>query len=152
MVIVRKATVDEITSDVNFSSLHAEYAAESAINGLPAPTDKMEMYRQIENTSMFQAFAAYNGGWLVGFAAVLTPIVPHYGIGICVMESLFVGKAYRKKGAPGLKLIHAAEEHGRQAGAPGLLISAPSEGVLASVLPHMGYRETNRIFFKALSL
>jgi GNAT superfamily N-acetyltransferase len=79
---------------------------------------------------------------------VLKPVIPHYGVAIAVTESFFVGKEYRKSGA-GLKLLRAAEAHAE--GAPGLLVSAPVGGTLAEVLPHLGYRETNRVFFKELA-
>jgi len=97
---------------------------------------------------MFQTIGAFLGDKLVGFVAVLTPIVPHYGVVIAVTESLFVGKVYRRTGA-GLKLLRAAEMHSIDAGSPMLTVSAPSGGVLAEVLPRLGYRETNRSFVKS---
>lgn len=147
MVVVRKATVSEITGDSNFSSLRDGYAAEASISGMPDPSDKMGMYLEIEKSGVFQAFAAFDDGKLVGFVATITPIIPHYGVAVTVTESLFVGAEYRKTGA-GLKLIRAAEKHSKSVGSPGTFISAPSGGKLAEILPKMHYRETNRVFFK----
>jgi len=146
-VVVREATVSEITDNENFSVLRAEYAAEASINGMPDPSDKMGMYSEIEKSGVFHAFAAFEGDKLVGFIATITPILPHYGVAVTVTESLFVGASYRKTGA-GLKLIRAAEKHAKSVGSPGILISAPSGGTLAEILPKMHYRETNRVFFK----
>jgi GNAT superfamily N-acetyltransferase len=64
-----------------------------------------------------------------------------------VVESFFVGKAYRKSGA-GLRLLHEAEKYALKNNLPGLLVSAPFGGDLAVVLPHVGYIETNRVFFR----
>ncbi|MET1025622.1 MAG: GNAT family N-acetyltransferase [Dongiaceae bacterium] len=149
-VLVRKCTVAEVEANANFPALAREYAAESAIHGLPAPVEKIASYRVIEQSGCFQCYGAFLGDKLVGFVAVLMPVIPHYGIAIAVSESFFVAKAHRKGGA-GLKLLHAAERQAREAGSPGLLVSAPFGGRLAQVLPHLGYRETNRVFFKEMA-
>lgn len=148
MVTARKCSVSEIVDNPAFPALHRAYAAEASISGFPDPTEKMASYRLIETSGIFQAYGAFlEGDLLVGFMAVLTPVIPHYGVAITVTESLFVAKEHRKTGA-GLKLIRAAETHARDSGSPGLLVSAPSGGPLADVLPHLGYRETNRVFMK----
>lgn len=128
----------------------AEYAAESAIDGLPPPAVKMETYRQLERARVLHAFSARLDGALVGFITVLAPILPHYGVPVAVSESFFVAKAHRRTGA-GLKLLRAAENKARALGSPGLLVSAPFEGTLFKVLPRVGYGETNRVFFKKVA-
>lgn len=149
MAIVRKCTVGEIEANAAFPALRRAYAAEAALAGLPDPAEKLAAYRLIETSGVFQAYGAFEAGRLVGFCAVLAPIIPHYGVAIAVTESLFVAKEHRKSGA-GLKLIRAAEAHARKVGSPALLISAPSSGRLVQVLPGIGYRETNRVFMKEL--
>jgi GNAT superfamily N-acetyltransferase len=148
-VAVRRCGIAEIECNANFPALASEYAAEAAIHGLPPPDEKIASYRLIEASGYFQGYGAFLGDLLIGFIAVLTPIIPHYGIAVTVTESFFVGAAFRKTGA-GLKLLRAAERHARDAGSPGLLISAPSTGRLARVLPRLGYRETNRVFFREI--
>lgn len=150
MIMIKKTTIAEIEANENFSALAKEYAEESSIHGLPAPVEKIATYRVIESTGFFQAYGAFLGEVLVGFIAILTPVIPHYGVAIAVAESFFVAKAYRKTGA-GLKLLRAGQDHAKSAGSPGFLVSAPTGGVLANVLPRLGYRETNRVFFKELS-
>ena len=80
---------------------------------------------------------------------LLVPVLPHFGRKVGVSESYFVAAEYRKTGA-GLRLLHAAEEAAREAGAVGVLVSAPTGGILERVMPGVGYRETNRVFFKGL--
>lgn len=149
-VVVRKCTISEVESNENFPALAREYAAEAAIAGLPKPDEKAAAYRAIEQTGIFHSYGAFFGDLLVGFISVLLPVIPHYGVAIAVAESFFVGKKYRKTGA-GLKLLHAVERHAREAKSPGLLVSAPWSGPLAEVLPRVGYRETNRVFFKEMA-
>jgi GNAT superfamily N-acetyltransferase len=146
-VIIRRCSVAEVEQNANFPALAKEYAAESAIHGLPAPVEKIASYRLIEQSDCFHCYGAFLDEALIGFVVVLTPVIPHYGIAIAVCESFFVGQAHRKSGA-GIKLLRAAERHARDARSPGLLVSAPCGGRLARVLPHLGYRETNRVFFK----
>lgn len=150
MITVRKCTVSELERCGNFLSLLAEYADESAMAGLPPPGAQMESYRLIERSGIFHSYGAFDGDLLVGFVALLTPILPHYGVSIAVAESLFAAKSHRRRGT-GLKLIRAAERHARDVGCPAILFSAPVGGALADVLPKMEYRETSRVFMKGFA-
>jgi GNAT superfamily N-acetyltransferase len=147
---VRACSVAEIETHPSFPSLAREYADDCALHDLPPPTEKFATYRLLEGSGVFTAYGAFWGGDLVGFVAVLAPVIPHYGVAIAVTESLFVAKAHRKTGA-GIRLIRTAEAQARHAGSPALLVSAPAGGRLAEVLPGLGYRETNRVFMKSFS-
>lgn len=144
---IRPCTVAEIVGDPHFTALRREYSAESAVAGLPDPQEKLEMYQAIERTGALQAFGAFVDGALAGFVTVLAPVLPHYGIAIAVTESLFVAAAHRRTGA-GLLLLRTAERHAEEIGSPGLLVSAPRRGRLETLLPRIGYDETNRVFLK----
>lgn len=144
---IRKCSAAEIRGNPAFPALAAEYKAEAAIAGLPDPDEKAASYGVLESSGCFNIYGAFLDGRLIGFVTVITPIIPHYGAAVGVTESCFVAQAHRKSGA-GLKLLRAAETHARKAGAPGLLVSAPYAGRLAQILPRLGYRETNRVFFK----
>ena len=148
MIIVRRCSVSEIERSEGFTSLLSEYASESQIQGLPTASAKMETYRILDKSSTFALFGAFSGDVVVGVVIILTHIIPHYGIGISVTESLFAAKSHRKSGV-GLKLIRAAEAHAREVGSPALLISAPINGVLDRVLHGMDYCMTNTVFMKA---
>jgi GNAT superfamily N-acetyltransferase len=150
MLTIAPSTVEEIATAPQFAALAAEYAAESAIDGLPPPAAKMDTYRQLERAGMLHAFAARCDDALVGFMTVLAPVLPHYGVPVAVSESFFVASAHRGSGA-GLRLLRAAEDKARALGSPGLLVSAPFEGALFKVLPRVGYVETNRVFFRKVT-
>lgn len=150
MAVVRKCSLAEASGNANFPALAAEYAAECALAGLPPPDEKIACYGAIESTGIFHAFGAFVGETLVGFLALLLPVIPHYGIAIGVTESFFVGKEYRKTGA-GLRLLRAAEDFARDAGSPALMVSAPNDSVLIDVLPQIGYRPTSIVFMRELS-
>lgn len=133
-----------------FPALLKEYAAECAIPGLPPPKANLETYRDLEAKGLLHVLAAVEADELVGFLILLVPVLPHYSVGVAVSESFFVAKAHRGTGA-GLALLRAAEQRAKAVGSPGLLVSAPFQGDLFKVLPRVGYAETNRVFFKAVS-
>jgi GNAT superfamily N-acetyltransferase len=85
---------------------------------------------------------------LVGFVVVLTAKLPHYGSTVAIAESLFVASQARKTGA-GLALIRAAEAVAREQNSPAILFSAPSGGRLDTLMPRLGYRETNRVYMRS---
>jgi GNAT superfamily N-acetyltransferase len=150
-IAIRKCTVAELKGDSYFPALVREYAEDCRLDGLPPPDEKLAAYDLIERSGIFTAYGAFADGVLVGFMAVLVPVIPHYGIGITVTESLFVGAAHRGTGA-GLALLRAAERHAEEAGSPALMVSAPTGGQLADVLSrHKNYRETNRVFMRGLA-
>lgn len=149
-IVIRKCTIAELESAPNISEILAEYSVESSIKGLPHPSAKVEMYKHLESIGTLITYGAFLDKELIGYITVLSPVMPHYSIIIAVTESFFVAKAHRKTGA-GLKLLHEAEGYAKEVGSPGLLVSAPFGGNLAEVLPHIGYSETNRVFFKGFS-
>jgi GNAT superfamily N-acetyltransferase len=148
-IVIRDSSVAEVESAARFRRLAAEYAAESAIAGLPPPSAKRDAYLRLERSGVLHMISATKDGQLIGLISVLMSVLPHYGVPVAVSESFFVAKAHRKGGA-GLKLLRAAEDKARALGSPGLLVSAPFEGDLFRVLPRRGYRETNRVFFRNL--
>lgn len=149
-LIIRKCTISELESASNILELLEEYSAESSIKGLPHPSAKVEAYKYMESNGTLYAIGAFLNDILIGYITVLSPVLPHYSAIVAVAESFFVAKEHRKTGA-GLKLLHEAEKYAKEVGSPGLLVSAPFGGNLAEVLPHIGYEETNRVFFRNLS-
>jgi GNAT superfamily N-acetyltransferase len=142
-------SIDALAAAPTIDALLLEYAEEGAIDGLPRPWPRWDLYRAIEARGHLHVIAAEVAGQLVGFITVLTAPLPRYTEPVAMSESFFVARAHRKSGA-GLKLLRAAEAKARALGAQGLLVSAPSGGTLAEVLPRVGYRETNRAFFRTL--
>ena len=149
-VDIRKCAFGEVEGNTCFPALRQEYADECRLAGLPPPTEKLAIYHQLDTQPFFTVFGAFEETSLIGFVALLHPTVPHYGIVIAVAESLFVGKRHRRTGA-GLRLIKQAEQYAAEISSPGILFSAPSGGILADVLPRIGYKETNRAFLKVFT-
>lgn len=147
---LRKCSIEEIEDFPNFADILEEYALESSIGGLPHPSAKMPMYKHLEGVGALYVVCALKDETFIGFITILTSVLPHYGVTIATTESFFVARAYRSTGA-GMKMLRIAEDYAREAGARGLLVSAPLNGVLAEVLPHVGYTETNRVFFRSLA-
>lgn len=144
---ILSCTFAELEAAAEFPALVAEYSAESAIPGMPAPRYDSAKYRQLCKMGLLHTFAARSDVHLIGFMTVVVTVLPHYSVPMAVSESVFVGKAHRMSGA-GVRLLQRGEEVAREHGCPGLLVSAPYEGALFEVLPRLGYAETNRIFFK----
>lgn len=145
--MIRASTFLEVETAPEWPALLAEYAAESAIPGMPLPTGKMGTYRALHEAGVLHIFGAWMDDALVGFIFVLAAPLPHYSIIMAVSESFFVAKAHRGTGA-GIKLLRAAEAKAAEIGSPGLLVSAPYAGRLFEVLPRCGYAEVGRTFFK----
>jgi GNAT superfamily N-acetyltransferase len=108
------------------------------------------MYAAMEAAGVMQSFAAYMAGQLTGFANVLTPVLPHYGLRVATVETLFVAAAVRKY-AIGRELMLAIETYAHEVGCVGILYSAPAGGQLERVLSAKKYQQTNSVFYRPLS-
>lgn len=145
-ITIEKCTVADIEADAQWLTLAREYSDECAILDLPT-VEKLEIYRSVEASGIFTAYKAMQDDLMIGFCAVITPVILHYGVACSMCESIFIGKAHRASGA-GMQLIDRAIQHAKDAGSPGLLVTAPSNGALCKLLPHIGFNETNRVFLK----
>lgn len=140
----------KLFADPNWQALVEEYAAEVRLEGMPPVSARFETYEAMETAGILHSFEARVDGLLVGFIAMFGYKIPHYDRLVCVTESFFVGKAFRGH-LIGLKLLAAAEDKARELKSPGLLVSAPFGGNLWELLPKVGYRESNRVFFKPMA-
>lgn len=147
---VKPCTVADMEQAPNIAELLAEYASESAIEGLGPVSAQMETYRQMEAAGFLHILGAFQGDALVGFLLVIVSVLPHYGVRVGSTESYFVAVSARKSGA-GLILLREAEHLAQSLGAVGFFVSAPKGGRLEQVMEGKGYRETNRVFFRSLS-
>lgn len=146
---IRPATIDDIINAPNRLALHDEYAAECGNTGIGTPNMQVNTYRALEAAGLLKILAAYEANELVGFLFYLLSELPHYGKRVAVSESFFVAHAYRETGA-GLALLKDAEEAALEAGAVGLLMSAPAGGRLDKLLAAKRYEHTNNAWFKRL--
>lgn len=146
---IRKTSYTEILDAPNVTEVLDAYAAESSLDELGPYNPQRGMYDMLERAGLLHVFAAHDGDKLIGFVSVLINVLPHYGRRVAVSESLFVLKAYRSGGA-GIKLLRHAEKFAKEAGASGMLVSAPAGGKLEKLLPGLKYRHSNTVFVKAL--
>ena len=149
MITYGPCTIAMLKNSKTFPEIYRAYSEECSVAGLPKPDEKLSAYAQLELYDLYWAYGAFDGEDVIGFIATVTPIIPHYGVGITVAESLFVLPEYRPMGV-GWKLITAAEKHAKEKGSAGISLSSPAGGRLSEVLSKTDYRLTNEIYFKAL--
>ncbi|CAB4124500.1 acetyltransferase domain containing protein [uncultured Caudovirales phage] len=149
LVTIRECSVTEFCASDNLDELFSEYAAESSIEGLPVYKVNFETYKVLDQAGVIKLACAYSGDVIVGFISVLVTVLPHYSETLATVESFFVAKQYRAGGA-GLRLLRWAETLVQEAKLPGLLVSAPAASILSTILPKLGYNNTNLVFFKKL--
>jgi GNAT superfamily N-acetyltransferase len=146
---IRAITVAEAFDAPVFAALCDEYRAETLRNPdlLGALPDRAG-YERMVDAGLMRPLGVFAGDALVGLCAVIVSPVLHFGGKVvATTESIFVAEAHRA-GAAGVDLLRAAEEVAHQAGAGGLYVTAPAGGRLERLLPHLGYVETNRIFYR----
>lgn len=130
------------------SELIAEYAAECSIPGIGAIDPQQAIYEALEHSGMLQSFAAFSGDKMVGFANILTPVLPHYGKTVATVESIFMAKSSRGTGL-GRRLMETVEDYAAQAECTGILYSSPSGGELEKLLDSKpDYQRTNAVFYR----
>lgn len=150
-LVVRACAFAELSGAPNFAALTEEYAKESRLAGLPEPKAHIAGYLALEAAGVMQTVCAFLADELIGFAIALVVVLPHYSVPVASMESFFVAASRRRTGA-GLALRRAVERIAHERGAVGLLISVAVGSRLANVMKRSrSYRETNRVFFKALA-
>ena len=59
MIIIKKGTISDLENAPNCAELMQEYAAESALSGLPAPVTDLEKYKVLEEKDLFHAIGAW---------------------------------------------------------------------------------------------
>jgi GNAT superfamily N-acetyltransferase len=102
----------------------------------------------MENAGLLHSFMVLENGEKIGFAMVVTPVMPHYGKRVASIESLFVTKGRRSSGA-GLELMRVVEKFVDQLGCVGILYSSPAGGQLERLLEaSKAYRRTNAVFYR----
>ena len=146
---IRPVALAELLDAPNWRALLDEYAAECGNAGIGTPSMNVDTYGKLEAAGMLKTHAAYHDGELVGFMSYLLTELPHYSRLVAVSESFFVASSRRDTGA-GLALLKSAEDAALDAGAVGLLVSAPAGGPLDRLLAAKRYENTNAVWFKRL--
>lgn len=117
----------------NQVELLAEYAAECSVPGLPPFKPCWALYEALEATGSYRVFAAFSGESIVGFAGVLTTVIPHYTQMMATVESLFVTKSSRD-GLTFQRLMEAIEDHAKMRGCKAIVYQALAGQKLEAVL------------------
>ncbi len=129
--------------------LIAEYGAECSIPAIGEINPNVTIYAALETSGMLHSFAVYDGENMIGFANILTPILPHYSKRVATVESLFVSPKHRGTGV-GHELMETIEQFAANQGCVGILYSAPSGGELEKLMEKQAQR-TNVVFFRSLA-
>ena len=152
---VTALTFADLSTQPGFPVLLEEYGEECAIDSLPVNLDLnriMSAYGALADAGMLHIFGAFvpPEPVLVGFLITLVGPLPKYDYTVAATESFFEASAHRSTGA-GARLLHAAEACARDAGARGILASAPVGGPLSKVLPRSGYTLKDQVFYRSLA-
>lgn len=147
---IRQVSYADILHAEGAQALLSAYAEECSIPEIGSPEPQEATYAALEQLGTMHCFGAYHGDRLVGFAAVLNAVLPHYGKRVATVESIYVRHAYR--GALGRPLLVAIEDHARQIGCEVVLYSAPAESQFAKLLDaRPEYRHTNQVFCRRVA-
>lgn len=146
--MIERVTVEQLYSRPGFEDMIAEYATH-AIKNMPAPLYRKEHYLALESAGIFAVWCGMYGGLVMGFSTCLLSMIPHYGVGIAIMESIFVRDAIRRTGL-GIRLIEAVEHHAVDNGRQVLFASCPIGSEYKNVLVHRNYSAETTTYVKML--
>ena len=128
MVEIRLVKSAEIFGAPNAEQLIEEYGRECLV-----PIDpQVELYARMEDAGLLQCVGVYNSQGLVGFASILIALMPHNGVQVGTVESVFVTERARR--GMGLALLSAIEGYAKAAGCVTLLYSVRIGSELEFVL------------------
>lgn len=117
---IRRTTWAEAFERPEFGRLLADYSSESGspfMKGAPDPAE----YIAAEEAGQFILLGAFEGDRFLGGINLSLYRIPHYAEPLAAVESIYLDKPYRK-GAAGLRLLRAAEDAAREAGAKVLMV------------------------------
>ncbi len=149
MTEIRRIPSLEIFAAPNAQGLMNEYASECSIPEIGKINPQADMYAAMEKAGLLHIFGVFREGELIGFAALLIYVLPHYGCKIATAESIFVKKQYRS--GVGAELMETIERYAREQGCVSILYSAPIGSrfeTLLSLKDH--YRRTSSVFCRIL--
>ena len=128
-----------------------EYAAECAQPELGETCPQPALYEVMEKSDTLRVFGVFEGEKLIGFAALLLYVLPHYGKKVATTESIFISAEKRSTGA-GAKLLQFIERYAEQNGCKAVLYTAPTHSQFSRVLEAQDrYRHSNNVFIRAIA-
>lgn len=147
---VIETTCDEVFSNPGLPALMEEYRSVWCKNqDLVGPEPDFDGYRRLEAAGVLKILGAFRDGVFIGGAfLLLSPVLHFHGKIICTVESLFVLEKHRVP--VGGRVLRAVFDTAQKYGAVGVYMTAPMGGRLINDLPNMGFKETNRLFYRSL--
>lgn len=113
------------------------------------PDLDLDLYRTMEQAGAALAFAAFDGGRMVGYVSGFVVRHPHYGFVVGQHDLLFVHPDYRK-GSLGLRLMRRFERGAGDRGAAAVMYHAKPGTVFERILQRMGCAEEEVVYRKGL--
>ena len=147
MLEIKPVSYSEILDDPNSAELLHAYSKDCV---MPDYDPQRQMYAALENSGALHCFGAYLEDTLVGFASVITGVMPHNGKRMATIESLFALPSHRKYGI-GDALLSAVEVLALKEGCVALLYTARVGSPLEVVLSRRpGCKESHTMFTRWL--
>lgn len=146
--MIRNFTAEEMYSYPGFQEMIDEYA-ELAIKQMPKPLYKKEDYQRMEDAGVLTGWGAIQDGRVVGFASCIHSVIPHYGVGVVIVESLFVGKEARRRSF-GIQLLNVCEWHAKSLQARAVFVSCPAGSAFRKLLKRRNYSFETETYVKVL--
>lgn len=148
--MIRPVSYATILDDPNANRLLSEYAAECFMPELGYAAPQPELYARMEASGGFQAFGAYDGEVLVGFAGAVAYPLPHSGHWIGVNESIFLTASHRRSGL-GEELKEAMRQYVRSKGGVVFIWTAQAESSFDhSLSESLNLRHSNNSYVERL--
>lgn len=149
--VIRPISYASILTAPNAQELIDAYSQECSIPAIGAAHPQPKIYDLLEQNGMLRAFGVYRGDDLIGFAAMLVSILPHYGRKVATLESIFVHPDHRV-GHAGRLLMLAVEQCAEQEDCGAILYSAPADSRFDHFLGHLEeYQHTNNVYCRRLN-
>tara|TARA_R110000868_G_C10635668_1_gene743621 strand:+ start:181 stop:633 length:453 start_codon:yes stop_codon:yes gene_type:complete len=150
-MIVFQVPFAQLWGAPNIGEMLNEYAAESALDGMPKPIPHLDSYLLLVKANLLTTICAFQDEKIVGFLLLLVNTLPHYSVPIATIESFFVKKEHRATGA-GLKLLSCAGDIAKGKGAAGMLISAAVNSDFDRLMSAlMLYKKTHNTYFRSFA-
>lgn len=151
MLRVLPIRVSDLIGNPDSRALLSAYGEECSIEAIGRPNPQIEQYQRMESIGLCQVFGLFSDSLLVGFASVLTSVLPHYGKKAATVESLYVAKGWRD-GIGSAKLIKAIEAYAESSGCVAMLYSAPAGGSFEAFLGgRKEYAKASSVFCRKFS-
>jgi GNAT superfamily N-acetyltransferase len=106
--VIRRIHYSEILKD---KAIIAEYAKDCKV----AYDPQEAIYEALDKAGVLYCFGAFSDGELAGFVSIVVSVMPHNGMKMAAVESIFARPQYREKGI-GLELKRSARDCAKEIG------------------------------------